>query len=245
MNGTKIFEDSYCGVFAKQDEFLECLESIGRNSFWERKKSKDLRLVPITDGSRVAEELREKYAEEGLDEGIITDTILNTGLLLKVRNQYYPVRCCAIKSILDRAGISGAGLRRVEKNVYARILNDCLKVAKGEALLRISEGKVSAVLGGDCHDYAVLNMEQIFMHSVEYFNSEFKGCTWLGGFYEHDIPYTTQGTLKRSEKQSQNLLLCGNTVDRQSLNPRFFLAIPVALLNSQHYKECFFCLFDI
>ena len=133
MSGTKVFEDSYCGVFTKQDEFLKCLESIGRNSFWERKKSKNLRLVPITDDSRVAEELREKYAEEGLDEGIITDTILNTGLLLKVRNQYYPVRCCAIKSILDRAGISGAGLRRVEKNVYARILNDCLKVAKGEA----------------------------------------------------------------------------------------------------------------
>ena len=104
MSGTKVFEDSYCGVFTKQDEFLKCLESIGRNSFWERKKSKNLRLVPITDDSRVAEELREKYAEEGLDEGIITDTILNTGLLLKVRNQYYPVRCCAIKSILDRAG---------------------------------------------------------------------------------------------------------------------------------------------
>ena len=40
MNGTKVFEDSYCGVFAKQDEFLECLESIGRNSFWERKSPK-------------------------------------------------------------------------------------------------------------------------------------------------------------------------------------------------------------
>ena len=40
MNGTKVFEDSYCGVFAKQDEFLECLESIGRNFFWERKNTK-------------------------------------------------------------------------------------------------------------------------------------------------------------------------------------------------------------
>jgi len=57
MSGTKVFEDSYCGVFTKQDEFLKCLESIGRNSFWERKKSKNLRLVPITDDSRVAEEL--------------------------------------------------------------------------------------------------------------------------------------------------------------------------------------------
>jgi len=166
MNETRVFADGYRGVFQKQEDFLECLKSIGRNSFWERRNSKNLRLVAITSGSKVEEELKEKYADEGLDEDIITDTIINTGLLLKVRNQYYPVRSCAIKSILDRAGISGAGLRRVEKSVYARILNDCLKVAKGEALLRISEGKVSAVLGGDCHDYAVLDMEQVFLHTA-------------------------------------------------------------------------------
>lgn len=158
MSETRVFADGYRGVFQSQEDFLECLKSIGRNSFWERKTSRNLRLVAITSGSKVEEELKEKYADEGLDEDIITDTIINTGLLLKVKNQYYPVRDCAIKSILDRAGISGAGLRRVEKGVYARILNDCLKVAKGEALLRISEGKVSAVLGGDCHDYAVLDM---------------------------------------------------------------------------------------
>ena len=150
MNETRVFADGYRGVFQKQEDFLECLKSIGRNSFWERRNSRNLRLVAITSGSKVEEELKEKYADEGLDEGIITDTIINTGLLLKVRNQYYPVRSCAIKSILNRAGISGAGLRRVEKSVYARILNDCLKVAKGEALLRISEGKVSAVLLCPC-----------------------------------------------------------------------------------------------
>ncbi len=163
MSETRVFADGYCGVFQNQEDFLKCLNNIGRNSFWERKTSKNLRLVAITSGSKVEEELKQMYADEGLDEDIITDTIINTGLLLKIRNQYYPVRDCAIKSILDRAGISGAGLRRVEKSVYARILNDCLKVAKGDALLRISEGKVSAVLGGDCHDYAVLDMEQVFL----------------------------------------------------------------------------------
>ena len=187
MGETRVFADGYRGVFQNQEDFLACLNSIGRNSFWERKTSKNLRLVAITSGSKVEEELKQMYADEGLDEDIITDTIINTGLLLKIRNQYYPIRDCAIKSILDRAGISGAGLRRVEKNVYARILNDCLKAAKGEALLRISEGKVSAVLGGDCHDYAVLDMEQVFLHSVDYLTKNFKGCSYLAGFYEHDI----------------------------------------------------------
>ena len=55
------------------------------------------RLVAITSGSKVEEELKQMYADEGLDEDIITDTIINTGLLLKIRNQYYPVRDCAIK----------------------------------------------------------------------------------------------------------------------------------------------------
>ena len=137
--------------------------------------------------------MKERYADEGLDEEIITDTIVNTGLLLKVRNQYYPVRNCAIKSILDRAGISGAGLRRVEKSVYARILNDCLKAAKGEALLRISEGKVSAVLGGDCHDYAVLDMEQVFLHTVDYLIGNFKGCRRLAAHRRGRPPGRLQG----------------------------------------------------
>ncbi len=102
MSETRVFADGYRGVFQNQEDFLECLKSIGRNSFWERKTSKNLRLVAITSGSKVEEELKQMY--EGLDEDIITDTIINTGLLLKIKNQYYPVRDCAIKSILDRAG---------------------------------------------------------------------------------------------------------------------------------------------
>lgn len=187
MNETKLFEDSYRGIFLEQDDFLACLKRIGENSSWRRQKAKNLRLVPITEGSQIANEMKNKYIDEGLDESIITDTIVNTGLLLKDRNEYYPIRGCAIKSILDRAGIQGNGLRRVEKNIYARILNDCLKVAQGEALIRFSVGKVSAVLSGDCNDYSILDVEELFLHSVDYLTNSFKGCQYLGGFYEHDM----------------------------------------------------------
>lgn len=216
MNEAGVFKDSYRRVCYDQEEFFACLKRIGKNSFWERRKSKSLRLVAITEDSQIAKELKEQYADDGLDEEIITDTIINTGLLLKVRNQYYPVRTCAIKSILDRAGIKGPGLKKVEKNVYARILNDCLKVAKGEALLRVSEGKVSAVLGGDCHDYAVLDMEQIFLHSVEYLYQQFKGCTYLGGFYEHDMAsalWELSGEDKLLEAYKEELRLHGKYVE--------------------------------
>lgn len=168
MNEAKVYEDGYRAVFQRQEDFLDCIRKRMENSSWARRKSKSLRLAALTNGGELTEHLKEKYAAEGLDEGIIADTVTNTGLVLKFKNEVYPVRGCAIKSILDRAGISGSGLRRVEKTVYARILNECLKVSQGDALLRISEGKVSAVLGGDGSDYAVIDAEQIFMHTIDY-----------------------------------------------------------------------------
>lgn len=187
MNETKVFEDSYSSVFRRQEDFLSFLHRIMENSCWKRKKVNNLRLLPITAGSALEDELRSQYADDGIDEEIISDTVANTALVLKSKDEIYPIRDCAIKSILERAGIQGSGLRRVERNVYARILNDILKVTKGEALLRISEGKLSAVLSGDCNDYAILDMEQIFLHTVEYLQKNFSGCRYMGGFYEHDM----------------------------------------------------------
>lgn len=91
MNETRVFADGYCGVFQKQEEFLACLKSIGGNSFWERRNSKNLRLVAITNGSRVEEELKGKYANEGLDEGIITDTIIVNNFMSCHR---FNLTCC-------------------------------------------------------------------------------------------------------------------------------------------------------
>lgn len=216
MNEARVFEDSYRGIFREQDDFLACLKRIEENSFWKRRKAKNLRLVAISEGSQMAEEMKERYISDGLDEDIITDTIVNTGLLLKDKNEYYPVRGCAIKSILDRAGIQGNGLKRVEKNVYARILNDLLKVANGEALIRFSEGKVSAVLSGDCNDYSVLDVEEIFLHSVDYLNGNFKGCQYLGGFYEHNMVsalWELSGEDELLEAYKEELRLHGKNID--------------------------------
>lgn len=185
MNEAKVYADGFQKLFPTQDEFLDFIKRITRSSVWERKKSKDLRLVAFEKDSRIEEELRKQYTDNGMDEGILEDTLAGTGLLLKAKGKYYPVRDCAVQSILKRASIGGSALQKVEKSVYARILNECLKVARGEALLRISEGKVSAVLGGDSRDYAVLDMEKIFMLTVEYLQEHFKGCSYLGGYYEH------------------------------------------------------------
>ena len=54
MNETRVYEDNYRAVFTRQEDFLSCINRIGNNSFWERRKSKNLRLVPMTSDSKVA-----------------------------------------------------------------------------------------------------------------------------------------------------------------------------------------------
>ena len=72
----------------------------------------------------------------------------NTQLVLKMRGESYPVRDCAIRTILSRAGVNGDGLRKLDKATYAKVVNYCLRVAKGDALIKIADGKVSAVQAG-------------------------------------------------------------------------------------------------
>lgn len=187
MNETRTYADGYRAIFAEERDFLTFLKNIGNNAFWMKKKAKDLKLVVYEEGSRVMAELKDLYAKTGMDEGILVDTFHNTRLLLRVRGNYYPVRNCAVQSILNRVGISGPTLKKLDKDVYARILNACLKAAGGDVLIRVSEGKVSGVMSGDFHDYSVMDMEQVFLHTVRYLKDNFKDCTYVGGFYEHSM----------------------------------------------------------
>lgn len=176
------YADGFKVNFNEQEEFLDFLNYIERNSDWTTIKAKALRLFALKEDKDI-----EDYKKKGIDEGILMDTVKNTELILKAGKNYYPVRDCAIKTILERAAINGSGLKKVKKDVYSRILNECFKVTNGVALLRISEGKVSATLGGDSHEYAILDTEQIFKCTIEYLKRTFKNYTYLGGFYEHHL----------------------------------------------------------
>lgn len=68
-------------------------------------------------------------------------------------------------------------------------MNYCLKVAKGDVLIKIADGKVSAVHGGDSHDYSILDMRAIFETTIQYLDSNFKGSSYMegSGAFDHSI----------------------------------------------------------
>ena len=139
MNEARVYADGFERSFAEVKDLLEFLAERGRNAKWIRKPTNTLRLAPLE------KEAQNLDAADASMEEILEDTEKNTQLVLKMRGESYPVRDCAIRTILSRAGVNGDGLRKLDKATYAKVVNYCLRVAKGDALIKIADGKVSAV----------------------------------------------------------------------------------------------------
>ena len=182
----RVFADEFHKGFFREGDFLAFIEEREENSDWGKVKSSELRFYPIADGQRASSMLEEKLREKG-KECVFKDTMEHTRLILKVRDELYPIRSCAIKTILERARVSGNALNKVQKTELAQILNYCMKVAGGDALLRFCEDKISAVHGGDASDYAVLKTPELFRRTVEYLQDNFSGYTFAGASYDHSI----------------------------------------------------------
>lgn len=182
----RVFADEFRKGFWQEEDFLAFLERREENSEWGKVKSNEIRFYPIEEGHQISAMLEEKLRETG-KANVFEDTLEHTRLILKVKEDLYPVRSCAIKTILERARISGNALNKVQKAELAQILNYCMGVAGGDALLRFCEDKISAVHGGDASDYAVLETPELFRRTVEYLQDNFSGYTFAGASYDHSI----------------------------------------------------------
>ena len=186
MTESKIYADNYRCSFLYSDQFLEFLKDRKENSLWMTAPSNSLQFRPLVKDSELGNLYMQLYQSNGRAD-ILADTMENTSLLLSVNGQDYPVRSCALKTILERARISGNALGKVSKTVLTQILNYCLDVATGDSLIKVADEKVSAVHGGDPSDYAVLEMQAMFQTVKDFLDREFPGNTFLTANYDHSI----------------------------------------------------------
>ena len=52
MNEARMYADGFETMFAKQEDFMAFLKQIGRVSSWDRRRSKDLRLIAFEADSK-------------------------------------------------------------------------------------------------------------------------------------------------------------------------------------------------
>ena|GEM_PF-4544636 len=186
MTATDIYADDFSCTFQQEGELLYFLRGIELSAAWGTLPSSDMRFIALEKNTPETDDFKVQYDVDG-KASVLDDTLKNTALMLQLDSGTYPVRSCAIKTILDRARISGNALSKVKKPVLADILNHCLHVASGDALYRICEDKVSAVHGGDSSDYAVLEMPALMERTSDYLNANFPGCRFTGGSYDHSL----------------------------------------------------------
>ena len=177
MTASQCYADAFCTAFANEGDFFDFIKERRRNAEWKRMKANSVKVKAIN----------EIQTDLTIRPSVWEDTLKNTRLVLETEEGDYPVRNCAIKTILERARISGNALSKVKKDVFADIVNYCLNVAQGDALLKIADEKVSALHGGDESDYAILEIPELFNELIEYFNKNFPDYKYEGGSYEHSL----------------------------------------------------------
>ena len=186
MTESKIFADNYSCTFKEPETFLDFLRDRKENSMWLTAPSKSLQFQSIERDSPFGNLYMQLYQHNGRAE-LLADTMENTSILLSVNGTEYPVRSCALKTILERARISGHALNKVSTTVFTQILNYCLDVASGDSLIKVADEKVSAVHGGDPKDYAVLEMLPLFQRVKDYLEEEFPGCQFVTASFDHSL----------------------------------------------------------
>lgn len=207
------FRDDFSAGFHSLEDFMQFLDQVEAQASWQSYPTNSLSVMPVEEESGLYGKLQ---ADAGQEE-IIRDTCANTGLLIKAGESCYPVGSTAIRTLESRARISGNALQDLEKGKFARVLNDCLQVTKGQALLRIHEGKVRAVHGGDKSDYAVLPMPELFEVAALYMKENYQNVAFSEGYFSHLLT-TASWEIRDDElldSYRELLLQYGQTADSQ------------------------------
>lgn len=186
MTDQKIYADNFRCTFDDPGDFIQFLKERKENSRWMTASSRNLVFESLEKNTQMGELYLKLYDHDGRAE-IIADTMENTSLLLKVNGETYPVRSCAIKSILERARISGHALNKVSKSIFTQILNYCMDVASGDSLIKVADDKVSAVHGGDPKDYAILEILPLVQCVRSILDRDFAGNHFLTANFDHSI----------------------------------------------------------
>ena len=176
-------QDSYARSFTERSQFMSFLDEIEERADWMVCPTDSLYVTAAEMNPAVCRQIQQ--AEDG--ETLLDDTRQNTGLFIKADGKDYPLGTTAMKTLQNRARIYGNALQDLDRPTFAGVLNDCLQVTSGQALLRLQEGKIRAVHGGDPKDYAVLPMPELFEAANLYLEESYGKVAFSTGYFSHNL----------------------------------------------------------
>lgn len=196
--------DGFNVGFSNVEDMLAFHRRQDADSTWIRLPVNQIRMKALPDAPLLAAQVRGNEKIEAPLE-TLTDTIEGSGLLVSDGlGRTYCVRDTALKTILERACVSGAALSRLSREDLATVLNLCLRTGKGDALMLYRDGKVGAIHGGDEKDYSILPISELLAAFTEKNDERFPGSIFDGGYTdpsvttaEWSMPFQAAEFLKR------------------------------------------------
>lgn len=178
------YQDAFQTRFQEELQFRNFLVQRKANSDWGRHDTNQMTLLALTGDEG---DFFYQSIVKTLGKDVARDTLDNTGLAVLVDSKLYPLRSCALKTLQERAKISGHSLRELPKRILAEILNHCIRISKGKGLYYVADGKISAIHAGNKGNYCILEMVELYDSTNAFLGKEFSEYHFIQGDYDHKI----------------------------------------------------------
>lgn len=186
--------DDYEEIFSTEDELLRAVQDMEANSEWLPGIPRtSLKVLPL-DAPMFVQEAVDKY---GVDRDIAMDTVddtrMGTHLMVQYQDKCWCLRDTGRATLYTSAGQLGpANANMVKAGAFADLaqsMNIGLKYAKGNALLLVRYGKLSALHSGAADGYAVMPISELLAATKRMLNRRFGMPKFVSGFNSHSYTY--------------------------------------------------------
>ena len=107
------YADNHSYMTEDWQQFMGYLDKVEQRAFWDVCPTNAIRIQALADVPDAEMRLAAEFGDEA--QGIVSDTLQNSGLLLSAGAASYPIGGTAIKTLENRARISGYALSDLEK----------------------------------------------------------------------------------------------------------------------------------
>lgn len=182
----KFIGDLYSETFEASSEMLSALNDLESDTLWQSGVvANEITVRPIDDLPIMAEDIAR---ELGCDKDATLDTMSGTRLAVTFNGVTYPLRDTAMKSLLERAEVTGGVIRKLSPEELTKLFTLCLPKANGNALVLIRGKKVSAVLSDNNGGYEHLPMIDLMSRTEEVLAGRFgEKAKFVVGEISHDF----------------------------------------------------------
>lgn len=215
---TALYEDNAFISWENPAEMTKFYEDLTESDVWISGDSADedgismaeVTLLPLEMGSEQVSVFSEDNAEapnfpEFVTSGIVYDTMNNSALVIKIRDECYPLRNIAVQQVEERAQFRNRGgntnLKKTSIKTYCKVANEYLRVCNSRASFLLRFGKITGVQGRQSGNrYGALPISTLLRTLYTVLDSQFPGHKFVSGTYCHEFSTATWLVPEQSDK---------------------------------------------